>query len=278
MNKIVKIFISIALGVFIFQSCDKIEEPYEREINGGGGNRKVLLEDYTGHTCVNCPGAAMTAHELKDEYKDQLVIIAVHAGYFAQPTNAPFTADFRTDVGEELNDFFGIVSNPSGMVNRIGEGQDRILVETEWQSAVGQEVARPADAGITISNIYNEQTRVLNTSLDIEFINALPGAYRVCAYIIEDSIVAPQKNNDPALGPTPDWLDYVHDNMLRGSLNGTWGDIVTDENIAAGSIYTVQYDGFTLNAEWKDRHCAIVAFVYNEDTFEIIQAEEEKVK
>ena len=278
MNKIIKILLFFALIIVLLQACDKIEEPYEREINGGGGNRKVLLEDYTGHTCVNCPGAAGTAHELKDEYKDQLVIIAVHAGYFAQPTNEPYTADFRTEVGEELNNFFGIVSNPAGMVNRIGEGQERILVETEWQSAVGQEVARPADAGITISNTYNEQTRVLNTSLDIKFINALPGTYRTCAYIIEDSIVAPQKNNDPALGPSPDWLDFVHDNMLRGSLNDTWGDLVTDEDITAGSVYTVQCDGFTLNAEWKDRHCAIVAFVYNEDTFEIIQAEEEKVK
>ena len=69
-----------------FQSCDVIEEPFTEEIVVGGCAekcKKILLEDYTGHKCGNCPRAAEKAEELKAIYDDQLVSIAVHAGFFA---------------------------------------------------------------------------------------------------------------------------------------------------------------------------------------------------
>ncbi|MBN2175396.1 MAG: Omp28-related outer membrane protein [Bacteroidales bacterium] len=241
--------------------------------------RKILLEDYTGHTCVNCPGATLVAFDLAEQYPGQVILIAVHAGYFAIPqSQPPYDTDFRTEVGEELIDFFGIITNPSGMVNRVGEGAERILGEGQWPSAVGGEINKPVDAGILITNDYNPQTRVLSTTLEMQFVNNLSDLYRVCAYIIEDSIVSPQKNNDPSVGPTPDILDYVHMHMLRGSLNGTWGDLVTDQEIIAEESYLITLNDYTLPDEWDDGHCAIVAFIYNTNTYEIIQAQEADVK
>jgi thiol-disulfide isomerase/thioredoxin len=239
--------------------------------------RKILLEEFTGHTCVNCPGAALVAHDLKDEYGEQLIVVSVHAGWFAQPQNAPYDTDFRTDEGEEIFNTFEVISNPNGMVNRLGEGTDRVLGETEWPAAVGVEASRPPDAGLTITIDYNEPARELSTTFDISFINTLDGTYRICAYIVEDSIIAPQKNNDPAVGATPDIFDYVHMHMLRGSLNGTWGDLITGDPIIAGSSYTVQIDDHPVADELNDDHLYIVAFIYNEDSREIIQVEEAKL-
>jgi hypothetical protein len=278
MKSLFNIFLIISF-LIAATGCDKVEKPYIRE--GGEppvvSERKILFEDYTGHTCVNCPGATQIAFDLRAQYPDQVVLIAIHAGWFAQPQNEPYDDDFRTDVGEELNNFFGIITNPAGMVNRVGEGTDRILGEGEWPSAVGSELSKPADAIIEIHNDYNDQTRVLSTTLQMEFINSLPGTYRACAYIIEDSIVAPQMNNDPSVGPTPDIFDYVHMHMLRGSLNGTWGDLVTDEEITAGSSYSLVLDDYTIDNSWKENHCGIVAFIYNTETYIVVQAEEEEI-
>ncbi len=240
--------------------------------------RKVLLEDYTGHKCVNCPGAGFVAHDLKEQYEEQLIVMAVHAGFFAEPNSTGlYTADFRTDAGTEYFDFFQIIANPNGMVNRVGEGQDRVLGETEWAAAVGAEVAKEVEANIEITGDYNSNSRNLSTSLKVNFFTDLPGNYRVCTVILEDSIISPQMNNDPTIGPSPDWEDFVHMHMLRGSINGTWGSLVTDETIVSGSEYTIQLANYTIDDEWDDGHCSIVAFIFEEASYEIIQAEEIKL-
>jgi hypothetical protein len=285
MKNIIKYIFAIAIITFSFQACDYIEEPYERNANGGNGGdtlakRKVLLEDYTGHKCVNCPGAAVTAHDLKEQYEDQLIIIAVHAGYFAEPSSSGlYTTDFTTETGDELDSYFGVsaLGNPNGMVNRLGEGTGRVKLPDVWPSAIGQEISKPADALIEIDHTYNDQTRVVSTTLNIEFKNNLAGNYRISVFITEDDIDAPQMNNDPAIGPTPDIEDYVHMHVLRGSLNGTFGDQITDETIEAGAEYSVDLNDYTVSADWKDGDCSLVSFIFNSETFEIIQAEEVKL-
>jgi hypothetical protein len=240
--------------------------------------RKVLLEDYTGIQCVYCPGAIFVAHDLNEQYGEQLIVMAVHAGYFSIPNSTGFyTADYRTEAGSEYFDFFGLAFNPNGMVNRVGEGQDRVLGETEWAAAVGAEVAKEAEANIEITGDYNSSSRSLSTTLKVGFFKDQSENYRICAVILEDSIISPQKNGDSSIGPSPDWEDFVHMHMLRGNINGTWGSLVTDEAIVSGSEYTVQLSNYAIDDEWDDQHCNIVAFVFNEETLEIIQAEEVKL-
>lgn len=284
MKRVINFLWILSLLAFVFHSCDKVEEPYLRnDDNNGGGDtnmavRKVLLEDYTGHKCVNCPGAAFVAQDLQAQYGEQLVVVSVHSGFFATPdASGLYTADFRTEAGEAYVDEFQVLSNPNGMVNRIGEGQARILGETEWAAAVGTEVAKPAVSTIDITSDYDDGTRVLSSSLKVKFLSDLTGKYRVCAMITEDSIVAPQTNNDPSIGPSPDWIDFVHRHMLRGNINGTWGSVITNETILSGSEYTVQCDNYNIDIDWDDHHCHVVAFVFNEETFEIVQAEEIKL-
>ena len=42
---------------FIVSSCEVVEGPYQNEINNNPGSetilQKVLIEDFTGHTCMN---------------------------------------------------------------------------------------------------------------------------------------------------------------------------------------------------------------------------------
>ena len=53
------LFIIMLLAGVLVISCDKLDQPYarEKEIVLDTTKRKVLLEDYTGLKCVNCPAA-----------------------------------------------------------------------------------------------------------------------------------------------------------------------------------------------------------------------------
>ncbi|MCG3167732.1 MAG: hypothetical protein POELPBGB_03527 [Bacteroidia bacterium] len=291
MNSIKKYCPVLALAAFIFSfsACDIIEPPYT-EGNGvdtvlcppqdfetvTNHTRKILVEDYTGHTCGNCPRAAETAASLINTYGEQVVVMAVHVGFFAQPKNNPdssYAADYRTEFGNELNTFFGndAAGLPNGMVNRkpMG-GSSPILSYNSWTSAVNAEVALAPVADIYIKPQYNQAGNTACADVKVEFLSALSGEYKLSVFLTEDSVINWQKDYDATPSDIP---DYVHRHMLRTSFNGTWGEIIGTAPIAAGSSDIKRYS-ITLNSGWNSEHLHIVAFVYNTATYEVIQAEE----
>ena len=267
----------IVTGIALLPSCDIVDEPYLKEIEGNNDTtpveqhvRKVLLEDFTGQKCPNCPDAAVIAHTLQEVYGEQIVIVAVHAGNFAIP-DGTFTADFRTTEGDELNSFFNIsmYGYPMGLINRTEYNGYPVVPKENWETAFGLQVEMDVQADISIVNDWNSGTRKLDCMIETEFLEDLDGTYNICAFITESGIISPQQTSGGIV------QDYVHNHMLRGSLNGTWGDLVGTDGLAIpGSKLTNSYT-FTLPAEWVAENCAIVAYVYNTETLVVLQAEEE---
>ena len=69
----------------------------ERARPAGPLTQKVLLEDFTGQFCGNCPAAGIMAHTLKQQYGERLVVLEAHVTtYFAGPKADPkYATDFR---------------------------------------------------------------------------------------------------------------------------------------------------------------------------------------
>jgi thiol-disulfide isomerase/thioredoxin len=273
------IVIVIAVGIALIPACDIVDEPYLVPVGGNDTTptqeyiRKVLLEDYTGQKCPNCPEAAEEAHNLQEIFGEQLVIIAIHAGNFSVPDET-FTADFRTAEGTELNDFFGIsqFGYPMGMIDRVDYNGLPVVISGNWETAVTIQAEMEAQADIVITNTYNSGTRKLDCLLETEFLEELDGTYNICAYIVESGIISPQQTEAGIV------MEYEHNHMLRASMNGTWGDLAgTDGLSVTGTKLTNSYS-FTLPGEWNAANCAVVAFIYNTETLEVVQAEEEAIE
>jgi len=276
MNKISLILVLLG-GLFLFSTCDIVKEPY---IENPGGNdtsqftKKVLIEDYTGHNCPNCPSAAEAADQLKKLYGTQLVVMAVHAGYFAEPVPGDplLTDDFRTDAGNAWNEFFNFQSYPSGMVDRVPESPGVYNIPyAKWGAAVVAELEKKAEAKITVHNDFNSSTRQLTTNIFTEFITAQSDPFNLVVCVTQDSIIGGQKNSTTTIE------DYVFMDMLRGSLNGDWGEDVTDgQPVEVGISYEKTYS-IVFPAEWIAKNCHVVVFVYNTQTKSILQVEEKGV-
>ncbi|MEP7167922.1 MAG: hypothetical protein ABI855_00990, partial [Bacteroidota bacterium] len=80
--------------------------------------QNILIEEFTGHMCGNCPPAAEKITELKNIYKERLMSMATHAGSFAITFQQPYTYEFKTPEGIEIHDNFQVSLYPIGMVNR----------------------------------------------------------------------------------------------------------------------------------------------------------------
>ncbi len=277
MNRIIK-YIRLFIVLFIvFVSCDKIEEPFAVEEGPAVTNRKILLEEFTGHTCPNCPEGAKIANNLKNIYGDRLVVVAIHAGYFAKPEQGLFSRDFRTTAGSEINDEFGVNNYPSAMVNRKDYEGDVVLSTGEWVAAVNDLIKYVEHAQVHIDNDYDPETRKLDINIRTRFLFDLEGTFSICTYITEDSIIAPQKNKDPLIGPAPIDTFYVHKHVLREAVNGTWGKQINNgEEIYSEQDYNNVFST-VIDTSWNETRCNIVSFVYQDDTREVIQAEEKRI-
>ncbi|MBZ0241832.1 MAG: Omp28 family outer membrane lipoprotein [Bacteroidales bacterium] len=281
-----KIKLTIALltlfTVIFMAGCDKIDPPYINESGGGGGGdgeivQKVLLEDYTGHTCVNCPAAAKIASDLQKFYGEKLIVMAVHTGFFADPMQPPFDTDFRTETGDKWRTDFGIVSYPSGMINRGFFDGTQVAGKGLWASRVDAAMQVTAKASLKIEANYTEANRQLGLKIDSHFLQNTGEKYLLQVCLVEDSIMAPQRNNDPSVGETPTITEYYHRHVLRKSLSGTNGEVISSVSIVADEVYSHEYN-ITLDTDYNADRCSIIAFIYSEADGEIVQVEEAHIK
>jgi len=279
MKRLFLLLFTFGSFALIFNSCDQIEAPYiNTNIDTSGSTpqaQKVLIEDYTGHKCGNCPRATKAAYDLKAIYGDRLIIMAVHAGFFAGTSPAPFTYDFKCPEGIQLDNDFGIsaAGNPNGMVNRKQVSGSYIIDYLNWGSEasgiLGSNNTSPVTIGLV--NVYNSATRALETTVNTEFLSSLSGSYNITVFLAEDSIIEWQKDYDVTPNDIP---NYVHRDVLRGSMNGTYGTALPSASAGATDSQTFNT---TLNSAWDDTHMSVIAFVSDAATKEIIQVEQVEI-
>ncbi len=277
-----------AFAILGLSSCDYVKPPYQTNSNGEIDTtdndsvvvkvRKVLLEDYTGHTCGNCPKAAKIADEQKETLKEKLVVMSVHAGGFALPELPDYPTDFRTPEGNELDQFFGIsaVGNPNGMVNRIDfPSSGHVKGHTDWPGILANELAKPMEAWLSIVPQYNASTRKLDVTIKTEFVLAVSGDIKLAVFLVEDSVIADQKNY---LANPSHVTNYVHRHVMRKSFSGSaFGELIAGNPQPSETTIDKSYST-TVSSNYSENHCYVVAMIYNASTYEIIQAEERKIK
>jgi len=280
MKKFINYIIAIIIPIAFF-SCDKIDGPYLRKVDTGNVNttsKKILLEDFTGHYCPNCPAAHEVAADLKNQYGKSLIIVSIHAGQLANPSSSGnYSTDFRTVAGNELYSNFQVPYDPIGMINRKAINGNVLVDYNNWGSNIAQMIQDVAIATIKIENTYTSSTKQLSVKVESKFLETDDINYKLCVYLTEDSIVAYQKHQNTATGLPEDIPNYVHRYVLRDAINGTFGDLISEDLLEINKTYTTTLAPYTLKPEWVAQHCSVVAFIYNENTKEVIQVEEAPV-
>ena len=287
MKKIALLLASLAV-IFAMGSCDKLKEPYiiesivaqsdtiplvESDTANFDGKIVVLLEDYTGVKCNNCPEAGALALQLQEQNEGHLVVLGVHPN---NPGNTSLQSplggfpDFRTDDGKAWNDNFNITAYPNGLVNRTGG----VLGSAQWTSAVNDIIGDDAPVRLIVKTDYNNSNRELKVSIHSKFLQSVASSdVRLTTCLMEDNIVGKQV--------TPNGIneEYVHRHVFRGTADGqTWGRVLSSaESIAEGSNFITNMK-FTLSEDYNADEFYIVAFISDNNTKEVLMTAETKIK
>jgi hypothetical protein len=157
-----------------------------------------------------------------------------------------------------------------------------VLSPSAWANAVKSTVAEAPVMDLQLITEYDASEDKLCIHTKTSFLQTITGrSLNISVIITEDSIVQAQKNNDPAVGSTPNILDYVHMHVMRGAVNGTWGtSVLVKENTSSTPVintFRTAFTGFNLNT-MTPKNCRVVAFVYDTDTKEVLQVAEQDVE
>jgi len=269
------------LAIFFIAACDVIEAPYIDTDKPVWNGRKILLLDFTGHTCGNCPGAHRTIEELSENMNNAIVPIAVHCGYFSNPytsnTSQPYHYNFRSEVGFELGGngstefgYFGILGQPIGVVNQLVP--EALVAHDAWGAAAAEYFSLFPELQIEGTVVFNETDSMVNTQITVSASMASTRNLHLAVYVTESHIL--QWQTDYTQNPS-NVQNYEHNHVLRGSFNGTWGDVINSDNanIIRNQEFSKSYS-LKIASDWNSENLSVVAFVYDSDTKEVLQAEE----
>ncbi|MFN0031044.1 MAG: Omp28-related outer membrane protein [Flavobacteriales bacterium] len=289
MNKIPHMkykLIIVVVSMLILSCCDVIDNPvidygsYDNETYGpppefnslGVPVQKVLLEDFTGHDCGNCPTAHIIAKDILENDEEHVALVAVHAGSLAEPFGINYPDDWRTPEGEYyLLTQIGTDLLPTGRVNRNEDASDTFS-PSNWPVAVESALDATPPVDMQIEAEYVEANQDLNVHVHAEWFSALAGDFNLVIMIVEDSIVAPQLNYsaDPEYIP-----DYLHMHMLRGTISGATGlPVASNPAVGASSVSSFTY---TWNTEWIPEHITIMSVITRGENGEVLNVTKKKL-
>jgi hypothetical protein len=287
------IFVYLIFTAISINSCDYVSNTIEPNSNNGNNQtidstkvyRKVLIEDYTGHRCGNCPAAAKILKRIDSIYHGKVVPLAVHCTNFANP-NVTYPEDFRTSEGTEYDNVLGVSASsglPNGLVNRKGFGTPNFVkADSQWESEAQTFFNQEADFSIDLTNTYNSASNTFNAEIKITALKDLSGEYNATLLLVEDSIIGVQYDQSlPVAQQVVTNYNFMH--VLRKSLNTAWGEVAFNGTIAKGQTFTKTFSNVSLNASYVPKNCQVIAYIYDAATssttrYEVFQAEMKKVK
>lgn len=243
------IYLAAAMGIAL-SSCNEIAED-ERyiEVAPIKTERTVLLEDFTGQKCVNCPAAHRVIEALEQQYGSHLIAVSIHAGYFGIPASTKSFTGLMQEEGQVYNDRYGIEDYPQGVI----DGKLPTLNYDQWATTIYNEIAVASPLSISLKATYDQGTKEIKIDCDLTSSENLDG--NLLVWVIESGIVARQEDLD---GRIP---DYVHNNVFRACVNGIDGTpvkLVPRTPIAENWNILLKE---TPTETWKPENLAIVAFV-----------------
>lgn len=246
--KLKKLFIYGLLGCAL-AACGSIDEkdriigPIEFK-----SQKNILIEDFTGQKCINCPTAADAIHAMQEMYgKSHVVAVAIHGGGMAVP--APL--GLATEDGEAYVSHWEVDGFPSALIDRVGGLNN---APDTWSASVITRLQLTTPIKLSVENNYDDASRKLNIHTIVESEKELNGKLQL--WLVEDHIPGLQFMPDGSIRP-----NYEHNHVFRIAINGLWGEAM---QLTSENPQSVDHS-ITLNEKWIPEDISVVAFFYDDN-------------
>lgn len=253
--------------------------------------KRVVVEEFTGTTCINCPLGILGMENLENIYGSNVIPVSIHT----------YDGDALGSGLSGYSYFLGLSAAPSGVVNRSGyisypmwQNPKTFSYEfsngsTLWADLVAEEMNVPADIDVTASVEFDADSATMQVPMEIRSaLNLKSQMLNVFVVVVENNVLSYQQNtfssiSDPNLG---EWgkggkygyamvNEYYHNDVARAaygsSYNGTAGFF--PQALNAGETYSATLEGMTVSENIDDLDMTkVIVMVIDGATEKVINA------
>jgi hypothetical protein len=249
-------------------------------------SKKVLIEEYTGTACGNCPMGVYYIDSMQKKHNG-VIAVSIHA---FQPYDA---MNFS-----EIDSLFPVYAGgvPCGAIDRILWPGGKSVVARQpdsWDTIIRNRLKAPAELTVTLTGNWNESNRNITADVSVEILSNLSaGDYRLNLYVLEDSITGTgsgydqlnyydQTKGNPFYGRGNPIIGYVHRHVARALLPSPWGlSGLIPSAAPSGQIYSHRFN-YTLPVKFNEKKVRLIAYVYrissDHKKDEVLNADEVKL-
>ncbi|MDE7149183.1 MAG: Omp28-related outer membrane protein, partial [Bacteroidales bacterium] len=228
-----KYLINVCLGLSLLAGTTIKAQETPALVSTDPQNRKILIEEFTGIGCGNCPRAHRTSNGIVAAYPDSAFVINIHQGGYATDKNP----DLTTAWGDALYDLSGakVFGYPAGTINRhVFEGDATFVQDNKWPTTAPEVLKMPSYVNVAAKATIDWNLRKIMVEVEAYY-TAQPGASSnfINVALLQDNI----RGDQYSMNNNPDQVingEYNHMHALRDLLTGQWGEEIT--GLAKGTL------------------------------------------
>lgn len=244
-----------ASAAWSLSSCDKVDED-DRLIYVAPAevSAHVLIEDFTGQSCINCPAASDVIAELQETYgHDNVIAVGLYSGPFGKSSKGIYYP-LTTETGDYYYEQRGIEAQPCGSINRGAASYNT----AEWATVVRDALQQTSPVSINCDASLNSETNNITADITIGSSQEYSDA-EVNVWLIEDNVTSWQLMPGNKLEN-----DYTHNHVFRTALTAADGDAVSISPDSESKLsYSLSLSEADVKSEWDTDNLSMVVFASN---------------
>lgn len=224
----------------------------EFNINAESFVKRLLIEDYTGTWCVNCPTVSY-AIELLKEKTDKTVPVAIHRGN-SLASHDPYHFEGAT----VLEVLFGFPNQyPTSMLNRTTYWASPVSA-TGQNNALALTTGAPVRLGLAMNSTLTGNN--VNLDVKVKFFQDYSNL-KLVVYVLENKLIYPQENGTIYYDGIDILEDFEHNHVLRATYTDILGDAIPSSETLYGNIYSRNFSVAVPSNIANTANMEFVAFV-----------------
>ena len=253
--------------------------------------KRVLVEEFTGVKCSNCPDGHAVLKTLQDKYKEKMIPISVHSYFLGSPYGEE--QNLTNKFAQSIWNLLGGSEKPTAGIDRIANGATKSnFSKTDWDTKITERLATSPYANIIDTVFFDNVRQKYIYQAKVEFTQETTEQVALAVALTQNKIVATQ------LKGIVEIEDYDHEHVLRYMFTDIKGDALLFANglskYEKGRTYIKQFEidvtkirdrdgnGTLDSEELKNvitlENCEVVAFISKISNNNVVQATVRKVK
>jgi Outer membrane protein Omp28 len=265
----------IPAGLVLSQTFISVDSEYVSSTIPTAQLKNILVEEFTGVTCSNCPKGAADLKAIEQANAPRILVAKIHNNVQATPIKAT-DPDLRNEDADAIASSLGFVAKPSAAVDKLPRtSTDYTFGISAVAGKISTQLIKPTPVNINLAKLVNATLDSINIAATFTFTDTTSKKLAFNIYLLEDDVEATQDSFIVATLQKFEIDGYKHEKILRKIITpAIVGTSFPDVLQKVGKVYIRALQFAKPSKVLNINNCLLLVFVHDRDTKEVLHCQE----